>query len=124
MKSKETERSLSDAEARELYHAWEERYSGALEDFVAKAGRGSASREELVDIVWEKGILDHVAPTNELERRAREQMKRDVYDRESEELFWRVMYSAGNIREASKTNASIVFGYAPGAVLKAALAVY
>ncbi len=104
------EKMLSDADVREKYHAWKQRYEKSLKNFISQ---NEATYEDLVNLVWERGILDHIAPVDLLERKAREQKQADLFDRNSNdsELYWRIMYAAGNTKETIQKNMTMVGGY-------------
>jgi len=109
---------LSDAEVREKYRAWEQRYQESVQNFVSQ---NDASYNDLVDLVWEKGILDHIAPLDALERKARTQKGANLFDRNDTdpELYWRIMYAAGNTKETIQKNVTIISGYTTLSILQA-----
>lgn len=112
------EEILSDIEVREKRRAWEQRYEKSLQDFVSRI---DASYEDLITLVWEKGILDHIAPTDPLERKAREQVQADLFDRNDNdpELYWRIMYAAGNTKNTIQKNMTIIGGYTTLSITRA-----
>lgn len=97
--------------------AWQEKYKEILDDFFQKE---NVSRKELIDIIWEYGILERISPKNENEKQARKSLKKTVWegDRENPELYWRLLYSTAASLEAIKNKYSIVapsYGYITGA---------
>jgi len=117
------EETLSDAVVREKYRAWEQRYEKALQDFISQT---DATYEDLVNLVWERGILDHIAPTDSLERKAREQKQADLFDKTSAdpELYWRIMYAAGNTKNTIQKNMTMVGGYTTLSIVRALSGLY
>lgn len=109
---------MNEEERREKYRAWRGRFNDAADEFVKQP---DASYEDLVDLIWEKGILDHIAPTDGGERQARTEMRADLYDRASEdpELYWRVLYAVANTKETIQKNMTMMGGYTTLAVISA-----
>ena len=86
---------------KEKAHAWHKRFDEALEEFLVEE---EFDFDKFIDVIWEKGILDRVAPKDEEEKRARQGVGSKVWEgeRDDPELYWRIMYSAGHIREFSE----------------------
>jgi len=102
----------------ELAGRWQERYF----DLLQKAEDDpSITLETLTDLVWEKGILDHVAPLDEEERRARHILKKDVLERNDSKLYWRMLFSAVGARESNRKNYTMAHGSVNGPVLQAGI---
>jgi len=110
--------STEGAEIKEAYREWDERYSDALESF---GSRENFTKDELVDLIFEKGILDHLAPTDEKEREARKAMKADLWDRDNvdHEFYWRIMYSSGALKESLGQDLAVTHGYVARSAIKA-----
>ena len=81
------------AALKEKAQAWRKRYEDALS---AIADRQDAKLDDLVEVIWEQGILDRIAPIDAEEKRARKELRGDLWDgtRDDPELYLRIMYSA------------------------------
>ena len=78
---------------------WQTRLVSSLGNFFSSQ---EPTREGFVDILWTKGILDHIAPTDPEEIKARNAKGRPVWDkgRDDSQLYWRILYSAAASKEA------------------------
>ena len=108
---------ISDEMLKSKAYAWSERYDEELDSFKE---RDIFSAEELANLVWNRGILDHISPTDSEEIRARKALKKDTWDRNDSELYWRILYATGYLKDAIPRNLTMVSGYAAGPILKAA----
>lgn len=102
---------------RHLAHAWEERFEEAIEEVLSKEG---AKIDELIDAIWNKGILDRLVPFDALEHLARRADGRDTFDsRDNPELYWRIIYSVLYAKRALDLQHSMVtHGVAAGALVR------
>ncbi len=102
----ENSENLDQVELREKSHAWQARFDEKLDEFFESGGQ---SREELMDLVWEYGIMDRIAPEDVSERDARKELGSAVWegDRDDPSLYWRIMYAAANSQEAIEKNYSV-----------------
>lgn len=93
------------AALKELSHAWEPRYQAELEKIFSSE---HIDLDTLVDVMWEKGILERISPINESEKQARVALGRPVWEggRNDPELYWKLMYAAGYTLEAMKRSYS------------------
>ena len=101
---------------KEKARAWEKRYEEALTSYCEQA---NANFEGLVDLIWEKGILEHVSPSESEEHQARQVLQKDVFDRDDVRLYWRLLYSIADSIDASTNSRSVAGGFATQAVVKA-----
>ena len=102
--------------------AWRKRYDDALDAVVHNE---QATFEELLDVIWNEGILGRIAPVNSEEKNARIQLKKSVWEgsRDDVELYWRILYSAGYITEPAIMHHSVLpHGYAIDALSRARIA--
>jgi hypothetical protein len=59
--------------------------------------------ERWIDIAWEKGLLDHVSPTDPAVREARALMGRTLWrERQDPVLYWRIQYALENFRVSAQ----------------------
>lgn len=100
---------------KEKAHAWQARYDEALDRVL---GTPASTREDFLDVIWNHGILNRIAPTDPEERTAREELRSDLWKgtREDQELYLRLMYSAGSQEEAIRRNLSAAGGGLTGGV--------
>jgi hypothetical protein len=74
-----------------LAHAWEERFENALEQVLSNS---DSKTDDLIEVIWNKGILDRLVPEDKDEFCARLDDEREVFDsRDNTELYWRITYS-------------------------------
>ncbi|MEW6407454.1 MAG: hypothetical protein AB1465_02060 [Patescibacteria group bacterium] len=104
---------------KERSHAWAERYEQALDELIQAE---KPDLNALLNVVWNKGILDRLVPLDKEKLEARKMLEKEVWEggREDLELYWHILYSAGYAREATDRNQSLVGGgFASGAILQA-----
>ena len=72
----------------------------------------TATWKDVMDCVWEHGILGHLSPEDPEVFRKREEKKRPVWRRDDPVLYWRILYAAhgaaGTYRERWSFRDSIV----------------
>lgn len=97
-------------ELREKAKAWLTRYDEKMDQFLEQS---EPSKEELMDILWEYGVLDRVAPVDPNEKQAREKLGKTVWkgDREDPELYWQLLYSAAAVEDNAKKGRTITASY-------------
>jgi hypothetical protein len=108
---KSFERPQDNKELEEKAGAWLTRYNQRMDEFLEQE---EPSKEELMDILWEHGVLNRIAPLDPDEKQARMKLGKTVWkeDREDPELYWRLLYSAHAVQENQKTGVTtIASGY-------------
>lgn len=102
------EKISSNKDYREIAARWHDRLEKELDEYLTQS---DINLDSLVDFIWERGILDHIAPTDSEEFEAREKLDKDVFRRDNPELYWRIMYSAGNTKNAVLEDMTLIAGY-------------
>jgi len=71
-----------------------------------------ADRNSLIDVLWNSGILDRIAPVNPEEKESRIKLGKKIWrgDRDDPELYWRILYAAAAAKEAIERGWSVVSG--------------
>lgn len=100
---------------REKADAWLDEFNEALDDFFRS---GSDDRDAFFDILWDKGVLNYVAPLDPDAIEARKILKKPVFEkgRNDPELYWRIMYSCAASLDYIERFDSIAGGYISGAI--------
>lgn len=117
MSSLERPSQQPNEELKEKAEAWLTRYDKRMDQFLEQS---DPSKEELMDILWEHGVLDRIAPVDPDEKQAREKLGKTVWkgDREDPELYWQLLYSAAAVEDNVKKGRTITAsgsGYVSGA---------
>ncbi len=68
---------------------WQSAYHQKLKELPP-----TATWEDVMDCVWEHGILEHVSPADRDVFKKREKEKRPVWRRNDPVLYWRILYAA------------------------------
>lgn len=89
--------------------AWLGRYEEKIKEILSAE---KIDRVELIDALWEYGIMGRIAPKDEAEKNARVALEKAVWegDREDPKLYWRILYSAAAAKNAAEKNYSIMAG--------------
>jgi len=99
-----------------LAHAWEERFENASEQVLLNS---NSKTDDLIEVIWNKGILDRLVPENKDELCARLKDVREAFDsRENTELYWRIIYSILYAEMAMKLQWSTLGGSASVAFVR------
>lgn len=77
------------------------------------------TREEFINILWEKGIMGRIAPEDDSRKQARQDLRKTVWpgDKNDPILYLHILYSAAAAKEAIQRSWSIITtgkGYADG----------
>ena len=83
--------------AEELYTRWRREFGEELDRVLHDE---HSDIDELVEVIWEKGILDHAAPTDPEVIEVLQAKGKPTWDRENPETYWKILYSAGAIKHA------------------------
>jgi len=107
---KETEQV--DENIKKKAHAWQDRLDEVLDRFLAQE---KVTRPELINILWDFGIMGRVDPKDPKEKAARKKVGSDIWegDREAPDLYWRILYSVVASINALKNDWSIMIGHGP-----------
>lgn len=108
---------------KEIASRWQKRFDDALERVTSDE---HSTLDQLLDVIWNDGILGRIAPTDPQEKAARVALQKDVWQgsRDDEELYWRILYSAGYVTEPEVLrHSTFPTGYASGAVGRGRMAV-
>ncbi len=78
-----------------LAEQWRKDFEQGLKEVIDKGG----NLDQIVDVTWQKGILDRIAPTDRSVYWARKELGRTLYpgSRDDVELYWRIIYSMKNL---------------------------
>ena len=101
------EKPSNEDELKNLSRRWHVRFEAQLDRIKDDP---EATYEDLVDVVWQYGILDHIAPVLPREALARKERGKDVWNREDPRLYWRILYSAAALKEFSERGWTISGG--------------
>lgn len=103
------EQSPNKEALKEKAGAWLGRYEEKIEEIL---NAEKIDRAELIDALWEYGIMGRIAPKDEIEKNARMQLEKAVWEgnREDPKLYWRILYSAAAAKNATEKNYSIMAG--------------
>lgn len=93
---------------KEISNRWRDRFEEAMDKYLS---RSEIELDGVTDFIWEKGVLDHISPTDQEEFEARQRLDKDAFTRDNPELYWRIMYSAGNAKDSTLKNATLLAGY-------------
>ncbi len=68
--------------------------------------------DQIMDVVWEKGILNRICPDSQEVKAARKNLGRNVYEgqKEDSDLYWRLLASAENVEYAAKNSLTLASG--------------
>lgn len=94
---------------RDKASSWQIEYEQAVGQIVSKE---DSTLQDVVDVIWEKGILDRVAPIDEEVKQQRIDGGHETFEgtRNDVELYWRLLASMENMKES--INCSVSGGYA------------
>ncbi|MFA5854369.1 MAG: hypothetical protein WC866_04785 [Patescibacteria group bacterium] len=78
-----------------------------MREYIFALGEASfnpnTTLEQWIDVAWEKGLLDHVSPTDPAVREARARMGRTLWrERQDPVLYWRLQYALENFRVSAQ----------------------
>lgn len=106
---KRTPRERLEETRKEKAGRWQARYEEKLDSVL---NSDKIDRSALMDVLWEEGVLDRVAPEDREEKHARMQLEKAVWKgkRDDPELYWRILYSAAAVKNAIEKNYSIAAG--------------
>lgn len=92
-----------------LAESWLEEYDRDLKSAIENP---EADFDQIMAVVWEKGILNRLCPKNQEVKVARKSLGKKVYDgqREDSDLYWRLLASAENVEYAAKNNLTLASG--------------
>jgi hypothetical protein len=119
MEGRSPEQKPNNEKQTELANAWSKRFDRALEEASSDP---NLTLVKLSDIIWEKGTLEHISPSDPDEFQARQELGKLAINREDPELYARLVYCAEHIRHGIQNNLSLASGYIP--VVPATVAVY
>lgn len=94
---------------------WEERFDNQIKVLLTK---NEIVFKEVMDIVWQIGILDRLAPVDEQVIAERKKEGRRVWEkgRQDPEFYYRIIYNVQNLRYAIEHNYSLMTGWLVGII--------
>lgn len=92
-------------ETQEAYVAWEKVFKEKL------ANTKPGNQEEVINVIFEYGILNHLSPTNQEEIEARKLRERPVFDRNNAGLYFYILCEIFELIDSKKNNVSIASPY-------------
>lgn len=94
---------------KQLAQSWLEEYDRDLRLTVEKP---ETDFNQVMEVVWEKGILNRLCPNSQEVKLARKSLGRAVYegDRNDSDLYWRLLASTENVDYATKNNLTLTSG--------------
>ncbi|MBI2595484.1 hypothetical protein HYW46_01970 [Candidatus Daviesbacteria bacterium] len=90
-------------------YTWQDSLQESLDIFFIL---DEQTREDFIEILWNDGILNHIAPTDPAVIAARKSKGRPVWDqgRDDHRLYWKILYSAAAAKEACGRDWSMIAG--------------
>ena len=103
---------------KEIAGKWQEDLDNSVDEAFLKK---ETTLSDLAQIIFEKGVLDRIAPLDEQVMAARKDLGKSVWEkgRNDPELYLRLIYSVEGVKQAIKGNLSIFGGCLLGGVLPA-----
>lgn len=88
-------------------NAWRKRFEASLKEVMEDS---KSDRAQLLEVIWEDGIMGRILPDDPEEKEAREKLHKAVWsgERTDPKLYWRIMYSAAASREGMRHGWSIM----------------
>jgi hypothetical protein len=93
---------------------WQDAYGVELDKLGAHT-----SLEELIDVIWKYGILEHISPSDSGDYERRAEKNRDVWARDDPHLYWRLAYATGYAKESYRRHWTVIGGYTYWALARA-----